>query len=136
MKITDFERKTQDPLRVLLDGFSVSVDNHTLDLTGHWVEVISTESETFKEAELSVRRDLFLGVKLSQVMIDALVKSALIVAWSFEDECTEANKVQAIQLWPKRLTDFIVKRAEGIVNVNFTIPKQENLSLTLEKSGG
>lgn len=122
MKFTELSvtESSNTPEKVLLDGFKIELPNkEPLMLDGQWVEVIGVESDVFKDAELSVRRDLLMGVKLTQPQIDRLIKASLIVGWSFEEECTTVNKVSALQMWPQNLTAYIVRVAEGRVNANF-----------------
>lgn len=114
------------PERVLLDGFTVQIaSGEPISLDGQWVEVIGVESDAFKDAELTLRRDLLLGMQLSQPEIDRRVKASLITGWSFEEECNLENKLEALKLWPSRLTAHLVAKAEGRVNANFTNRKSK-----------
>ncbi len=124
------------PLRVALDNFTITVHGNALSLEGQWVDVVSPENDIFKDAEITIKRDLLMGKKLSQMDIDRFIKASLIVGWSFEEPCDNVNKLIALQVWPKRLTDYIVKRAESIVDVNFTLPELTNSLNTPEKLGG
>lgn len=110
------------PERILLDGYEVKIagSDTPISLDGQWVEILGTESEAFKAMDLRLKREAVTGTVREHSEIDNLIKSCLISGWSFEEELTEENVVEFIKVWPTTLIDWIVKKAEGRVAVNFT----------------
>ena len=118
--------ESNEPERISLDGYTLKVGGKELSLDGQWVDIVSTDSQVFKDMRLRVQRDALSGdTTRTHDEIDSLVKSALISSWSFEEPCNEENKLQALKVWPSSIVNFLVKRAESRIDVNFTKGKSE-----------
>lgn len=129
MKFTELSvaDASNKPERVSLDGYVLKVGENVLPLDGQWIDIVGIDSQQFKDMKLRMQREA-LAKENSRTHdeIDNLIKSSLIVAWSFEEECNELNKLQALKIWPSAIVNFIVKLSENRVDINFTKGKLSN----------
>lgn len=116
------KNKANEVIRIDLSGYTVQADEGEISLDGQYVEIVSVESDSFKEIDLRLKREIAMGVNYDQQTLDATIKSALIVGWSFDEPCNEENKVLLFKTWPSPITNYIVKRAEGLGKVKFSTP--------------
>lgn len=116
MKFTDLDitEQKEQTIKIDLDGFTLKVGDKDIDLKGQWIEAFSTESEIFQNKKIEMNRRAILK---EEVNPNELV-SCLIHSWSFDDLCTEENKLKAVSVWPKILVDHIDRVASS--QINFT----------------
>jgi hypothetical protein len=129
MKFTDLSvlDASNKPERVSLDGYVLKVGENVLSLDGQWIDIVGIDSQQFKNMKLRMQREaLEKENSRTHDEIDNLIKSSLIVAWSFDEECNEVNKLQALKIWPSAIVNFIVKLSESRVDINFTKGKLSN----------
>ena len=112
MKFTDLDATEvrEKPIRIEL--MNLKLGENIVPLEGQWIDVYPTESEAFQNAKLELSRKAITKEKFDTKMLVA----ALISDWSFDNECSEANKLEAIKIWPKVLIDHIDKVASSAVN--------------------
>ena len=132
MKFTDLDATAarEKTIRIDFDGFDLKIGDKTVSLKDQWVEVYPTESKTFRDAKTELSRKAITGDKFDT---ESLV-SALIADWSFDDECNDENKLNAVKIWPQILIDHIDKVASSAVN--FTKRKAKNSESTTEEKSG
>lgn len=114
MKFTDLDatEAKQETIRIDFDGFDLKLGKKIVSLKGQWVDVYPTDSEAFQNAKTELSRKAITKEKFDTKTLVA----ALICDWSFDDECSETNKLEAINIWPQVLIDHIDKVASSAVN--------------------
>ena len=132
MRFTDLDatEAREETIRIDFDGFDLKIGKKTVSLDGQWVEVYPTESKAFRNAKLELSRKALTKEKFDT---ESLV-AALIADWSFDDECNEENKLNAVKIWPQILIDHIDKVASSAVN--FTKRKAGGSENTTEEKSG
>lgn len=132
MKFTDLDvtKARKETIKIDFDGFDLKIGSKTVSLEGQWVDVYPTDSEEFQSAKLELSRKAVTGEKVES---KALVAS-LIANWSFDDECSEENKLQAVKIWPQVLIDHIDNVASKAVN--FTKRHQSDSENTTKRKRG
>ncbi len=114
MKISELDTTEvrSEPIRIDLDGFTLTIGKKKVALKGQWIDILPTDSDKFNEVKL----EQFRKVAKGQTPESAELIACLIVAWSFEDECNLENTVQAVKTFPRSLIDFIDRIASQAVN--------------------
>ena len=132
MKFTDLDatEARKETIRIDFDGFDIKIGSKLVSLEGQWVDVYPVDSKQFKETDLELKRKAIAGEKADHRKLLA----SLIADWSFDDECSEENKLQAIDIWPKVLLDHIDSVASKAVN--FTKRVQKNSGATTKSKRG
>ena len=116
------KNKANTPVRIDLSGYTVQADEGEISLDGQFVDVVSVESDNFKKIDLRLKREIASGANYDEQTIDCIIKSAVIIGWSFEEPCNEENKVLLFKTWPSAITNYIVSRAEGLAKVKYSTP--------------
>jgi hypothetical protein len=57
-----------------------------------WIDYLGTDSDAFITAKTNVQRDV-IAHKIKQDDVESHLVASLVTAWSFDEECTTANKV-------------------------------------------
>lgn len=109
-------------VRVSLDGYTIQTPEGSISLDGQFVDIVSVESNQMKDMDLFLKRQIALGVNYSSQDIDAMIRSSIVVGWSFEEECNQDNRVILFKQLPTAITNYIVKRAEELVKVKYSTP--------------
>lgn len=80
-----------------------------LGKSGEWLEVLGTDSDLFQKAKRQVNLDV-VGGKLKPEQVEVTLVAALITAWSFDEPCTDDNKIKLLANSPS-LKDAIDRAA-------------------------
>ena len=64
-----------------------------------WIEILGTDSDEFTKAKRQINLDV-ISKKVSADDITPHLVASLVTAWSFDEECTHANKVDLFKNSP------------------------------------
>lgn len=109
-------------VRVALDGYTIHTASGSISLDGEYIDIVSAESNQMKDMDLFLKRQIALGVTYAPQDIDAMIRSSIVVGWSFEEECNQETRVALFKELPSAITNYIVKRAEELVKVKYSTP--------------
>lgn len=123
-------------VRVSLDGYTIQTEVGSISLDGQFVDIVSTESNQMKDMDLFLKRQIALGVTYAPQDIDAMIRSSIVVGWSFEEECNQENRIVLFKQLPSAITNYIVKRAEELVKVKYSAPILTSSANTLNENIG
>jgi len=91
------------------EGIKVPLYTPQGDKTEHWIQIRGVDSDEFRLAEAGSKRDVMRIAqienpreRLAEVELSKRkLIAALVIAWSFEQECTEANIVAFLEEAPQ-----------------------------------
>lgn len=100
--------------------------------TDHWVRILGIDSDVYRSVEHEERRKaLTLRGKPSEEITQAMnessdrILSSLVVEWSFDEPCTEENKLRFLREAPQiaeQINKFSGDRRLFFVNASSSLP--------------
>lgn len=97
-----------------------------------WIEYLGTDSDQFRAAKRKIQQDAFAG-KIHADNVEAELVASLITAWSFDEPCTDENKIELMRNSPS-LCEQIDRMASA--RANFTKPRKSGSTDTLKSGSG
>jgi hypothetical protein len=79
-----------------------------------WIDVLGTDSDKFQKVKRKLNIDV-IGGKIKPNEVEAHLIAALIVGWSFDEECNDANKLELLRNSPS-LAEAIDRAASKRAN--------------------
>jgi len=100
----------------LKDLYTRDENNTPVRMTvgSQWIDVLGTDSDTFQKVKRKLNIDV-IGGKIKPDEVEAHLIAALIVAWSFDEECNDTNKRELLSNSPS-LAEAIDRAASKRAN--------------------
>lgn len=127
-------RKDNKNMASISDLFTLDACNtpEKMHIGGEYIEILGTDSDAFQKARRQVDLDVMSGTLDAERATERLI-AALIVGWSYKEECNDANKLLLVKNTPSLANRIDIEASK---RANFIARQQAALKNTQKPSSG